>query len=132
MVFFDDILVYSKSEEEHIKHVAAVLEKLAENNLYVNFKKCGVGQKSVSYLGHVISSEWVKVDLEKVKSMMDWPRPRNLRELRGFLRLTGYYQKFIRNYAQIAQPLTMQLRKDSFGWSESACDAFEKLKAAMV
>ncbi|XP_074373638.1 uncharacterized protein LOC141713987 [Apium graveolens] len=84
LVFFDDILVYSKSEDDHVKYVATVLEKLAENRVYV-LKKCEFGQKSVSYLGHVISSEWVKVDLEKVNSMIDCPIPKNLRELRGFL-----------------------------------------------
>lgn len=72
------------------------------------------------------------MDMDKVQAMIEWPQPSNLRELRGFLGLTGYYKKFLANYALIAQPLTNQLRKDSFDWSEEATRAFNNLKAAMV
>lgn len=89
-------------------------------------------KKIVAYLGHVISSQGVSVDQEKIKAIQEWGIPRNLRELRGFLGLTGYYHKFVANYAQIAQPLTDQLRKDCFGWSPTATMAFENLKSAMT
>lgn len=132
LVFFDDILIYSTSQEEHVKHVALVLQSLKENCLVANFKKCAFGKKKIEYLGHVISEEGVAADVQKLKAMMEWKIPTNLRELRGLLGLTGYYRKFIARYAQIAQPLTNQLKKDKFGWSNDATDAFEHLKQAMI
>lgn len=132
LVFFDDILVYSSCESEHSRHMKLVLAALEENQLFANFKKCEFGKQEVAYLGHVISGQGVAVDQEKIQAMKEWSTPRNLRELRGFLGLTGYYHKFIAGYAHIAQPLTDQLRKDSFGWTETATRAFEKLKEAMI
>lgn len=127
LIFFDNILVYSSSEAEHIKHVQVVLETLFINQLFVNFKKCAFGKQEVSYLGHIISAQGVAVDMEKVQAMMDWHVPSNLQELRGFLGLTGYYRKFVERYAQLAQPLTDQLRKDSFCWTNEATVAFSRL-----
>lgn len=131
-MFFDDILIYSKAAEEHVQHLQLVLEKLDHNSLYVNFKMCKIGKTTVSYLGHVISSARVAVDGNKVQYVVQWQKPRNLRELRGFLGLTGYYRRFVANYAQVAQPLTDQLKKDNFEWSEAATQAFMALKEAMV
>lgn len=82
-------------------------------------------------MGHVIS-EGVVIDQEKVKTVVDWSIPRILRDLRGFLGLTGYYKKFVANYAQLAQPLTSQLKKDCYGWTEEATQEFKHLKVAMV
>lgn len=132
LVFFDDILVYSKSEKELVTHLAMVLQTLEEHKLYVKFKKCEIGQREVAYLGQKISAMGVAADLDKIKAMSEWAQPKNLRELRGFLGLTGYYRKFIAHYSQIAHPLTLQLKKDSFGWSKEATEAFERLKVAMV
>lgn len=132
LVFFDDVLVYSHSVSEHERHLHQVLEKLTVNRLFANIKKCEFGRERITYLGHVISELGVEVDADKVRDMLDWKRPKNLRELRGFLGLTGYYRKFIAHYAHIAQPLTNQLKKDSFGWDEAATQAFDSLKAAMT
>lgn len=132
LVFFDDILVYSKDESSHRDHLATVLDTLASNELYANAEKCEFGKAKVAYLGHIISEGGVAMDMEKVQAMLDWPMPRNLRELRGFLGLTGYYRKFVANYAQIALPLTAQLKKDNFYWGEEASQAFEALKQAMM
>lgn len=90
------------------------------------------GQSKVAYLGHVVTAQGVTVDEEKVRAIMDWKQPENLKELRGFLGLTGYYRKFVKHYANIAQPLTEQLKKEAFGWSEMATRAFEALKHAMT
>lgn len=87
---------------------------------------------SVAYLGHVISAARVEVDRSKVQAMVDWPPPTCIKALRGFLGLTGYYQKFIQGYALVAQPLTDQLRKDNFGWTKAATRAFDTLKSALV
>ena len=114
LVFFDDILIYSREEREHVEHVARVLEALEMNQLVVNGDKCEWGTRRVEYLGHVISLNGLEVDKDKVAAVVNWPTPRNLKELRGFLGLTGYYRKFVKGYAQIAQELTNQLKKDAF------------------
>lgn len=131
-MFFDDILIYSKSAQEHEKHLSIVLQLLHENMLYANKKKCFFGQKKVEYLGHIVSQEGVLADPVKISAMLEWPKPKTLRELRGFLGLTGYYRKFVKNYGKIAWPLTEQLKKDSFKWTNEATEAFEKLQSAMT
>lgn len=124
--------MYSASEKEDVTHLTMVMQVLEDKKLYANWKKCEFGKSEVAYLGHKISARGVAADLDKIKAMNQWAQPKNLRELRGFLGLTGYYRKFIAQYAQIAHPLTQQLKKDSFGWSGAATKAFEKLKKAMV
>lgn len=115
LVFFDDILFYSKSESEHQQHLEAVLETLEYHSLFANLKKCAFGRAEVAYLGHIISEQEVAVDTDKVKAIVEWETPTTIKELRGFLGITGYYRKFVAGYAQIAGPLTDQLRKDNFG-----------------
>ncbi|XP_074346704.1 uncharacterized protein LOC141685510 [Apium graveolens] len=132
LVFFDDILVYSKSREEHVNHLQQVLEKLEEHKLVANRKKCEFGKESIGYLGHVISRQGVEVDKEKVTAILEWPQPTNIRELRSFLGMTGYYRKFVSQYAQIAHPLTEQLKRDNYGWNEAATQAFSHLKKALT
>ena len=132
LVFFDDILVYSKCQSEHAEHVALVLNTLEEHKLFANAKKCEFGQTKVAYLGHIISVEGVSMDDSKIQAMLQWPTPSNLKELRGFLGLTGYYRRFVANYARIAFPLTEQLKKDAYGWTHEATQAFEQLKRAMT
>ena len=117
LVFFDDILIYSKSWEEHVRHVDTVLQLLKEEELYAKPSKCFFGRKEVEYLGHIVSHEGVKVDPKKIKSMMDRSIPKTLKNLREFLGMTGYYRKFVRNYGQISDPLTSLLKKDAFSWT---------------
>lgn len=109
-----------------------VLQILYENQLHVNGKKCDIGLNRIAYLGHVIFAGGVAMDSEKVSAMLNWPRPTTLKALRGFLGLTGYYRKFVANYASIARPLTDLLKKDAFLWNEKATTAFENLKTAMT
>lgn len=132
LVFFDDMLVYSKSLEQHTKHLRCVLQVLAENQLLANKKKCLLGQPEVEYLGHIISQQGVSVDYAKVQAMVDWPTPTTIKELRGFLGLTGYYQRFVKDYGKMARPLTEWLRKNNFYWDVAAKQAFRQLKAKMV
>jgi RNase H-like domain found in reverse transcriptase/Reverse transcriptase (RNA-dependent DNA polymerase) len=131
LVFFDDILVYSSDVTTHSSHLAQVLQKLAENQLTAKRSKCEFGVTQLEYLGHIISGEWVAADPKKVEIMKDWPVPKGLKELRGFLGLTGYYRKFIKHYGLISKPLTELLKKNAFRWSDQASEAFEKLKLVM-
>lgn len=132
LVFFDDILVYSCSEEAHKEHLHTVLATLQQHRLVANFQKCAFGRDEVQYLGHVISRYGVAVDQDKVRAMTEWAVPKSLKELRGFLGLTGHNQKYIAGYAQIAHPLTEQLRKDNYGWTAATTVEFQKLKEAMT
>ncbi|WVY93416.1 hypothetical protein V8G54_032504 [Vigna mungo] len=132
LVFFDDILIYSLDEGSHQQHLKWVLQLLRENNLFANFKKCNFGQRQLRYLGHLISGKGVSVDPDKVNEMVNWPVPKDLKGLRGFLGLTGYYRRFVKNYGKIAWPLTQLLKKDNFKWGNDAQQAFEQLKAAMT
>ncbi|PKU64412.1 putative mitochondrial protein [Dendrobium catenatum] len=90
LVFFDDILVYSQTEEEHLKHLEEVLRILQTHQLKANLKKCNFAQSRVEYLGHVVSQERVAADQSKIEAMQKWPMPKNIKELRGFLGLTRY------------------------------------------
>jgi hypothetical protein len=125
LVFFDDILIYNKSWEDHVQHVYKVLQLLKEQQLYAKPSKCFFGVKEVEYLGHIVSHEGVKVHPNKIKAMMDWPILKTLKNIRGFLDLTGYYRKFVRHYGRIATPLTTLTKKDAFSLTPKETKAFE-------
>ena len=132
LVFFDDILVYSKSLEEHLKQLELVLGILEQHRFFIKMPKCDFVQEELQYIGHIISGAGVKVDLRKIEAMVDWPLPKDVSTLRGFLGLTGYYWRFVKNYGLIAKPLIAILKKDNFEWTEEAKKAFEDLKRAMT
>jgi hypothetical protein len=108
-----------------------VLQLLKEQQLYPKPSKCFFGVKEVEYLGHIVSHEGVKVDPNKIKAMMDWPIPKTLKNIRGFLGLTGYYRKFVQNYGRITAPLMTLTKKDAFSWTLEETKAFEQLKEVM-
>jgi hypothetical protein len=93
--------------------------------------KCAFGASKVEYLGHLVGKDGVRVDPKKIEAMQDWPHPKTLKNLRGFLGLTGYYHLFVKNYRKIASPLTALLKKNSFTWSPTAAQAFQTLKMAI-
>ncbi|GAB2295851.1 hypothetical protein Dimus_038383 [Dionaea muscipula] len=131
LVFFDDILVYSPSAQTHEHHLNTTLQILRTNRLYAKLFKCSFGQEEVEYLGHIIDGDGVRTNPQKIEAMKDWPKPKNVKELRGFLGLTGYYRKFIKDYGIIAKPVTSLLKKDAFKWNPEAEIAFSTLKDAM-
>lgn len=103
-VFFDDILIYSKSTQDHIHHLELVFQTLVDHQLFAKHNKCVFAQPTVEYLGHVVSAKGVQPDQRKIQAMLDWPIPKNLKQLRGFLGLTGYYRRFVKSYALKAHP----------------------------
>ena len=132
IVFFDDILVYSSSVADHIGHLESVLDTLSSNHFYVKLSKCFFCQGQIEYLGHIVTATGVQADPQKLEAMVHWPVPSNLKQLRGFLGLTGYYRLFIAGFAFIAAPLTVLLRREAFLWGPKAELAFAKLKEAMT
>jgi hypothetical protein len=127
--FVDDILIYSKSMDEHVIHVAKVLETLQRNQLYVNPDKCEWGVDKVSFLGHVVSAKGIAVDGSKIEAIQGWPVPKNVAELRSFLGLAGYYRAYVPHYSQVAADLTCLTGKSqSWVWGESQERAFRRLK----
>jgi hypothetical protein len=132
IVFLDDILVYSPSWETHLVHLRQVLETLRNTKFFAKLSKCEFGKTAIHYLGHIISDAGVATDPDKTSVMRNWPLPHNTTELRGFLGLTGYYRKFVRNYGIISKPLTQLLTKKGFEWNEQATAAFQSLKLAMT
>ncbi|KAJ0628009.1 putative nucleotidyltransferase, Ribonuclease H [Helianthus annuus] len=131
LVFFDDILVYSRDEQQHVQQLRRVLAIMKENKLFAKESKCVFGGRAVEYLGHIISGDGVKTDPTKIEAIQQWPTPRTLKQLRGFLGLAGYYRRFIRSFGMIAKPLTNLLKKDAFKWNDESQDAFERLKTAL-
>ena len=129
IVFIDDILIYSRSKEEHVEHLRIVLQRLRDHQLFAKLSKCSFWQKKIGFLGHVISEEGVAVDPEKITTITHWPRPKNATEIRSFLGLAGYYRKFVEGFASIAKPLTQLTCKDAkFEWTEACEESFGKLK----
>jgi len=128
-VYLDDILIYSKTEEEHLVHLTNVFEKLRKNQLFVNLEKCEFLKDDMEFLGHVISKEGIKVDEQKVRTIKEWKEPKDVKELRSFLGLTNYYRKFIKDYAKIANPLTDLLKeKQPYIWETKQQQSFNDLK----
>ena len=133
LVYLDDIIVFSKTVDEHIEHIAAVFKILAENGLKLKAKKCDFFKTKIDYLGHVVSSEGVAPDEKKVQSILNYPEPRNQKEVSSFLGLAGYYRKFVRAFADMAHPLTSLTRKDAeWKWGDEQKDAFNRIKCCLT
>ena len=132
LIFFDDILIYSKTLEDHIRHLRIVLQILREQQLYAKMSKCVFAAPQVEYLGHIISYAGVATDPAKVSTVRDWPLPKTITQLRSFLGMAGYYRRFVPNYGLICRPLHNILKKNSFHWTEEQTEAFNLLKQKLT
>jgi hypothetical protein len=125
MVFIDDILVYSRSEEENEEHLHLVLQKLRDHKLYVKLSKCEFRLKQVTFLGHVISKGGISVDPSKIQDVLSWKAPTSVDDIQNFLRLAGYYRRFIEGFLKISKPMTELLEKDKrFKWTPTCEGSF--------
>jgi hypothetical protein len=129
VVFIDDILVYSKDQDEHVEHLRIVLQILKEKQLYAKLSKCEFWLEEVNFLGHVISGKGIAVDPSKIEAVLQWEPPRTVTEIRSFLGLAGYYRRFIEGFSKLALPLTRLTRKNqAFVWDQKCEDSFQELK----
>ncbi len=134
IVYIDDILIYSDSYQDHIKHVRSVLQRLIVNQLYAKTEKCEFYQDTISFLGYVISSGGVALDERKVQAIINWPRPLTIKELQRFLGFANFYRRFIRNFSTTAAPLTSMFKKGQqrLVWTPTALSAFQELKERFI
>jgi hypothetical protein len=133
IAFLDDILIYSKNEEEHLKHVTQVLDLLRKHKLYAKESKCEFFKSEIGFLGHRFTADGVKMDQEKVQAVIDWPVPKNVKEILSFLGTAGYYRRFVKDFSRISAPISELVKKDvPYVWSEEQQHAFESLKTALI
>jgi hypothetical protein len=133
MVFIDDILIYSKSEEEHALHLRVILQRLWDHQLYAKFSKCAFWLKEDPFLGHIISAEGIAVDPSKVQEVLDWKSPKSVTQIRSLLRLAGYYHRFIPNFSKIVKSMAKLLEKEAkFKWRPQCKEAFLTLKKLLT
>eukprot|EP00253_Pinus_taeda_P014747 PITA_14747 len=117
--------------EEHLQHIETILRILQEQQFYAKLSKCEFGLMKMLYLGHIIGVDRVRVHEEKIRAIREWPEPRNVTKLRGFIGICTYYWKFVKGFSQLAATLTDLMRKGAFSWSDMAQRAFDKLKEVM-
>jgi len=133
LIYIDDIIIYSQTFSDHLKHLKAVFGKLKEAGLTLKPSKCRFAAKEVTYLGHIFSKDGIHVDPDKIEAVKSFPEPNSQHQVRQFLGLANYYRKFVPNYSKIAVPLTKLLQKETkFEWSTTCQTAFDKLKAALI
>ena len=129
VVFIEDILIYSKNEQEHEEHLKIVLQVLREQQLYTKFSKCDLFKDKIHYLGHVVSKDGISVNPDKVKAMMKWLVPKNVYDMRSFMGITGYYRKFIEGFSNISYPVTsLKNKARKFEWTKKCEEIFNKVK----
>jgi hypothetical protein len=132
VVYFDDILIFSQSLEEHVGHLQHVLQTLRFESFIINFKKCSFVQHSVVFLGFIVSAKGIAADPEKVRAILDWPPPNNIHEVQSFHGLASFYRRFVKGFSSIMAPITECTKKGSFLWINAAQQAFDKVKKILT
>ena len=128
VIYMDDILVFSKNEKDHKKHIGRILQKLREHKLSLKPEKCWFSKKEIEFLGLIISEDSITMDKGKVKAIRNWPEPKNKKELQQFLGFVNFYRRFVEGFAKIAKPLAKLTGKEQWEWTEEQQKAFEGLK----
>jgi Reverse transcriptase (RNA-dependent DNA polymerase)/RNase H-like domain found in reverse transcriptase len=133
VIFIDDILVYSRSRNEHARHLRLTLQQLREHKLYAKLSKCEFWLEQVGFLGHIISKDGLAVDPQKILAITEWRPPTTQTKVRSFLGLAGYYRRFVEGFSILAAPLTQLLQKGvKFEWTPKQQQSFEELKRRLV
>jgi hypothetical protein len=135
LVYLDDILIYSRSAEEHEEHLRIVLQRLRDNKFYAKRAKCHFNQREIAFLGHIVGADGIKVDHKKVETVQSWPVPKDVHQLRAFLGLANYFRRFIQGYSSLVAPLNALLRKEkqvSKEWGPAQQEAFLGVKHALT
>ena len=133
LVYLDDIVIMSSTIDEHYQRLGQVFERIRAAKLKLRPDKCRILQREIDFLGHVVSGDGIRMDSRKIEVVRDWPRPKNLREVRSFLGLCAYYRKFVQGFSALASPLHALTRKYArFDWSDTCQKAFETLKEKML
>lgn len=129
LIFIDDILIYSQNIKEHEELLRLVLQTLWEHQLYGKFSKCDFYKEQIQYLGHIITKEGIAVDPEKIKTIMEWPTPKDVADIRSFMGLAGYYRRFVEGFSRVAYPITsLQKKGKIFKWTAECQWIFEQRK----
>ena len=133
MGYLDDIIIFSRSEEEHLEHLEKIFQKLREYRLKMKREKCDFFKKHLQYLGHLVSQEGFKLLLEKIKSIRNMPPPKTANQVKQFLWLVGYYCKFVPRFADLSRPLTNLTRqKVEFEWTDKCQKLFDNLRELLM
>ncbi|XP_062103509.1 uncharacterized mitochondrial protein AtMg00860-like [Humulus lupulus] len=133
IVIIDDILIYSKTEEDHEDHLRKTLQRLKEQQLYAKLTKCEFWVEKVAFLCHIVTKDGVAVNPVKVEAVKDWPKPKNATDVRSFLGLAGYYRRFVEGFSKLTMPLTNLTRKQQkFVWSDKCKQSFQELKKRLT
>jgi hypothetical protein len=133
VVFIHDILIYSQDEQEHEEHLRKVLQRLRDCQLYAKLSKCELWISEVLFLGHIINRDGLAMDPKKVVVILDWKAPKDVRGIKSFIGMVGYYQRFIEGFSKIARPMTTLLaKKVEFRWTPACQESFEMLKQKLT
>ena len=132
VVYFDDILIYSKNEEEHQGHLTQVMEVLEREKLFGNLKKCTFFTSEVTFLGYIVTSHGIMVDESKIEAIRTWPTPKSIHDVRSFHGLASFYRRFIRDFSTIMAPMTEVIKGTTFKWNPKAQEAFDQVKSKLT